>query len=200
MYNRKDTFYTRAKVAGYRSRAAFKLEELVKKFRLLRPGDRVIDLGAWPGGWLQVALQHVGPRGRVVAVDVQNLDTLPAPNAVVVVGDVRDPQVQDRLLAACQEAADVVLSDLAPKLTGVRARDEAQAQELVDCVLGFAQRALKPGGHLIVKLFMSPAMPAQLAQLRTLFAQVRTTRPEATRKASAEIYAVATEFRGTRPA
>lgn len=198
VYKRKDSFYTRAKAAGYRSRAAFKLQELVGKSRLLRRGDRIIDLGAWPGGWLQVALQHVGPAGRVVAVDVQSIEPLHAPNVVVVTGDIRDPQVQERVIAACEGAVDVVLSDLAPKLTGVRARDEAHAQELADCVVSLAQRLLKRGGHLIVKLFTSSALPVQLAQLRTHFGHVRTTRPDATRKGSAEIYAVATDFTGAR--
>jgi 23S rRNA (uridine2552-2'-O)-methyltransferase len=189
-YRRKDAFYRRAKDEGLRSRAAFKLTQIAENERLIRRGDRVIDLGAWPGGWLQVARDLVGPEGRVVGCDLRKIEALPG-RVDLVIGDVTSPEVQQKLIDACGGAADVLLSDLAPQLSGVRDRDEARATELVECVLEFASRALRPGGNLVVKLFMSPSYDAMVARLKAAFERVRTTRPEATRKGSAEIYALA---------
>jgi 23S rRNA (uridine2552-2'-O)-methyltransferase len=198
VYRRKDAFYTRAKVVGYRSRAAFKLEQLTQQTRLFRRGDRVVDIGAWPGGWLQVAAQQVGPTGKVIGIDLQRIEPLPERNVVTVCGDVTSAAVQAHVQALCGGKADVVLSDLAPKLSGVKARDSAQAQALAECVLRFAAQVLKPDGKLVVKLFMNADLEAYLGQVRKLFHDVRTTRPEATRKSSAEIYAIASGFgRGT---
>ncbi len=197
VYRRKDAFYTRAKLVGYRSRAAFKLEQLVRGHRLLSPGNRIIDLGAWPGGWLQVAARYVGPTGQVVGVDLRPVDPLPEVNVITIVGDIGDPHTRQQVMDVCKGRADVILSDIAPKLTGVRARDEACSFALAESVLHFAGSTLRTDGKLIVKLFMSNDLPRYLAQLRTLFRQVRTTRPEATRKASAEIYAIACGFHDT---
>ncbi len=197
VYQRKDSFYRRAKTAGYRSRSAFKLQQLAKTTGLFRRGDRVVDLGAWPGGWLQIASEAVGPEGRVVGVDLQKIEPLRQRNVTIIAGDLRDANVQEQVVDACDGEVDVVLSDVSPKLSGVRHRDEAQTQALADCVLGFAKRLLRPGGKIVIKLFMNAALPAYIAELRTLFGHVRTSRPEATRKGSAEIYAIATGFRGT---
>jgi 23S rRNA (uridine2552-2'-O)-methyltransferase len=196
VYQRKDAFYARAKTAGYRSRAAYKLLQLAQRHRLFRRGDRVIDLGAWPGGWLQVAAQQVGPTGKVIGIDLRPIDPLPEKTVVTIAGDIADPRTQRQILETCDGKADVLLSDLAPKLSGVKARDESQAQALADCVLQCARHLLKPGGTLVVKLFMSAQVPGYVVQLRGLFRDVRTTRPEATRKGSAEIYVVATGFSG----
>jgi 23S rRNA (uridine2552-2'-O)-methyltransferase len=200
VYRRKDAFYTRAKAVGYRSRAAFKLLQLAHRHRLFRPGDHVIDLGAWPGGWLQVAAEQVGPTGRVVGVDQQPIAPLPQAWVSTVAGDVSDPATQQAVIAASGASVDVLLSDLAPKLSGVRARDQAQAQQLAECVVQFAQRTLKPGGTLVVKLFASEDLQHVATALRALFREVRLTRPEATRKGSPEIYAIATGFRAKPPA
>ena len=195
VYQRKDIFYARAKAAGLRSRAAFKLQELVQRRRLLRCGDCVVELGAWPGGWLQITAADVGPQGRVIGVDLRAIDPLPETNVITVVGDIHDARTQERVIEACDGRADVLLSDLAPKLTGVRARDAAQAQALADCVLQWVERVLKANGKLVVKLFMGTDLPQYAARLRTMFAEVHLTRPNATRKGSAEMYAVATGYR-----
>lgn len=194
MYKRKDAFYKKAKQAGYRSRAAYKLLELSHSFGLLRPGQRVIDLGAWPGGWLQVAAELVGPRGRVIGIDLVPIDPLKTGNVTLVQGDATDPDQQRRLLSLLDGPADILLSDMAPKLSGVRERDEAQAQELSRAAVGCTTRLLRPGGSLLLKAFMDSGYPALLAALRAGFATVKTTKPQATRKGSAETYIIASGF------
>ncbi len=195
MYQRKDAFYTRAKASGYRSRAAFKLEQLAQRAKLFRRGDCVVDLGAWPGGWLQVAARAVGPGGKVIGIDLQAIEPLPEPNVVVLTGDIGDSAMRQRLCELCGGRADVVLSDLAPKLTGVRARDQAAAQGLADQVLEVAQSLLSDDGRMVVKLFMGADLTAYTARVRSLFRTVHISRPPATRKGSAEIYAVALGYR-----
>ena len=194
MYKRKDAFYKQAKQAGYRSRAAYKLLELSHSFGLLRPGQRVIDLGAWPGGWLQVAAERVGPRGRAIGIDLIPIDPLKTGNVTVVQGDATDPDQQRRLLSLLDGPADILLSDMAPKLSGVRERDEAQAQELSRAAAACTTRLLRPGGSLLLKAFMDSGYPALLAALRADFATVKTTKPQATRKGSAETYIIASGF------
>jgi 23S rRNA (uridine2552-2'-O)-methyltransferase len=195
-YQRKDAFYRRAKNEGLRSRAAFKLTQIADQHRLFRHGDRVIDIGAWPGGWLQVVAPLVGPQGVVVGCDLKTIDALPG-RLTCITGDFTLPEIQTRLIEACGGVADVLLSDLAPPLSGVRHRDEARATALVECVLDFATRALRPGGHLVIKLFMNASYEGSIGHLRRMFRSVRTTRPDATRKGSAELYAVALGYRGT---
>jgi 23S rRNA (uridine2552-2'-O)-methyltransferase len=194
MYQRKDRFYRRAKAQGLRSRAAFKLEDLDR--RVLCSGDRVVDLGCWPGGWLQIAARRVGKNGRVVGVDVRELDPLGFANTRVIRTDVADEQVVAEILQALEGLADVVLSDLSPQLTGVRDRDEANAAELVRAALIIVEKTLRPGGTLICKVFMNSDYPAMLAKVRRQFEEVTATRSEATRRGSAELYWIARGFRG----
>jgi len=194
VYQRKDSFYRRAKTSGYRSRAAYKLIELDRRFRLFRPGSRVVDLGAWPGGWLQVAAARVGARGLVVGVDLVPIASLPPP-VICLCADLRVPETLTRVREICGGAVDLVLSDMAPKLSGVRAADEARADELAACALSTAQELLRPGGTLLLKLFQGDGTASWLVRLRQHFASVKTTRPEATRSGSAELYAVAGGFR-----
>lgn len=195
-YQRKDAFYKKAKAAGYRSRAAYKLLERNRAWRFVRRGDRVIDLGAWPGGWLQVASAAVGPSGRVVGIDLVRPDPLPEANVHLIHGDANDPSRQREMLDVLGGPADVVLSDMAPKLSGVRETDEAGAVELSRLALHSCARLVKPGGALFLKTFMNADRPALMAELRAAFESVRTSRPEATRKGSAEIYVLAGGYRG----
>ena len=195
-YRPKDSYHRRARAAGYRARSAYKLIELADRFRLLRRGDHVVDLGAWPGGWLQVAVERIGADGRAVGVDVVPIDPLPAANVDSMSGDVRDPAVVRAVRERLGRAADLVLSDLAPKLTGVAATDAARQSELGTAVLAALPDLLQPHGRLVMKVFMGPDQPALLARLQTLFDEVRTTRAEATRRGSAELYAVCTGYRG----
>ena len=126
-YQRKDAHYRRARAEGYRARSVYKLAELDRRYRILRRGDAVVDLGAWPGGWLQLAHKRVGSEGRVVGVDLAAIQKLPVPNVELVLGDVRAPGTGDAILEGLGRRADVVLSDLAPKLTGIRATDESRS-------------------------------------------------------------------------
>jgi 23S rRNA (uridine2552-2'-O)-methyltransferase len=193
-YQRKDAHYRRAKAQGFRARSAYKLAELADRHQLLRKGDHVVDLGAWPGGWLQVALERVGPSGRLVGVDLMPIEPLPASNVVCLVGDVRDPGVRDRILDRLGGAADVVLSDVAPKLTGVRDVDEARCAEAFAATMSALPALLRPGGRALVKLFMDAEYREHTARLRTLFDEVTSTRPEASRRGSAELYAIGRGF------
>jgi 23S rRNA (uridine2552-2'-O)-methyltransferase len=192
-YQRKDPFYARAKAAGYRSRAAYKLLELGRRQRLIGRGDHVVDLGAWPGGWLQVAAELVGPSGIVVGVDLQPIEPLDAPVSVLV-GDVRTADVQETLRARCGGRVDVVLCDMAPKLSGIRERDTARAIELSETGLAVAERLLRPDGRLLLKVFTAPETDAIVAAARQRFRTVKLTRPQASRRESSEMYLVCLGF------
>ena len=195
-YERKDAHYRRARAEGYRARSVYKLAELDRRWRLLRHGDAVIDLGAWPGAWLQLAGERVGAEGRVVGVDLAKIEKLPAPNVAVVVGDVREPATAEAILERLGRPADVILSDLAPKLTGIRATDEARSHELNETTLALLPRLLAPGGRLVMKTFMSGDFEATLRATRARFDEVKTTRPDATRRGSSELYVLGLGFRG----
>ena len=185
----RDPYVKQAAAQGYRSRAAFKLAELDDRDKLIRPGMRVVDLGAAPGGWSQVAAQRVGRGGRVIAMDLQSIDVLP--NVTFIQGDVREPGVQSLLEAALEGSpADLVLSDMAPNLTGVKPVDEARSQELVGIAMETARRVLKPGGAMLVKLFHGSGLDAVIRQLKGMFAEVGIRKPPASRSESSEVYAV----------
>jgi 23S rRNA (uridine2552-2'-O)-methyltransferase len=194
-YNRKDHFYRQAKNAGYRSRAAYKLLELAQRHRLITAGDHVVDLGAWPGGWLQVAAELVGDRGRVIGVDLVGIEPIPKPVIACVQGDATTAAVQEEIRRRAGGRVDVVLSDMAPKLTGIRATDTARAGALADAAADIAARLLRPGGRLLVKVFTSAETDALVARLKQTYATVKRTRPEASRVGSAELYVIAIGYR-----
>jgi len=195
-YERKDHFHQRAKAEGYRSRAAFKLAELQTAHKLLRRGDRVVDLGCWPGGWLQVAAEAVGPRGLVVGIDLATTEALDFENAIALVGDFSAAEVQAEILARLGGApAQVVLSDAAPKLTGVRDRDRAAEEELLLAVESALPRLLRPGGTLLLKILEGPEAQTIDKRLRSGFGSARTLKPKATRKGSTERYLFARDYR-----
>jgi 23S rRNA (uridine2552-2'-O)-methyltransferase len=196
-YERKDVHYRRAKAAGYRARSAYKLIELDDRHRVLRPGDLVADLGAWPGAWLQVAAERVTPRGKVVGIDLVRVEPLGLRHVACMVGDVRDPAAIAALAHQLGDQASVILSDLAPKLSGVRETDEARAAELGAATLDVARRLLRPAGRLVMKAFMNTDFTALIGRLRADFDDVKTTKPEATRRGSSELYVIAS---GHRPA
>ncbi len=188
---RHDAYFRKAREAGFAARSVFKLEDLDRRFRLLHAGDRVLDLGCRPGSWLEYALKVVGPHGRAVGLDRAPLDR-PVAGARVLVGDVYT--VTDAELLGDQHAFDVVLSDMAPDTTGIRATDQARSLELVSEALRRAERLLAPGGAFVAKIFQGPDVAALRKQMGTRFAEVDLVKPEASRAASTELYLVARGF------
>jgi len=182
-----DPYVQKAKAEGYRSRAAYKLLELDKKDRLLVPGQLLVDLGAAPGSWSQVAVARIGSKGKVVAVDLLPME--PLPGVQFVQGDFREQEVLDALLAALGgRKADLVISDLAPNISGIGVSDQARSMCLCEPALEFAQQCLKPGGSLLVKVFQGAGFTEFLAGMRKCFAKVGSRKPEASRGRSSEMY------------
>jgi len=189
-----DPYVHAAKAQGYRSRAAFKLRELDGRFRLLRRGQKVLDLGAAPGGWTQVAVAKVGPSGRVVGLD--RLPMEPIPGAVLIRGDLNDPETVSRALAELGGPPDLILSDMAPNTTGHAATDHLRIVALAEAAARLALDCLAPGGAFVCKVFQGGAEREVLESLKRAFASVRHAKPPASRKESAETYLVAQGFRG----
>jgi 23S rRNA (uridine2552-2'-O)-methyltransferase len=190
-----DPYVARARHEGLRSRAAFKLAEIDDKHHLLRPGARVVDLGAAPGGWSQVAAKRIGGRGRVVAIDV--LDMEPIAGVEFARIDFLDPDAPSRLKAMLGGPADVVLSDLAANATGHRRTDHLKIMALVEAAAQFAGEVLKPGGSFLAKVIQGGTEGTLLAALKRDFAAVKHVKPAASRADSAELYVLATGFRGS---
>jgi len=200
-YNPQDRYFKKAKQEGYRSRAAYKLLELQQRFRLMKPGDCVVDLGAAPGGWLQVAAEIVGPNGKVVGIDLQPIENFRARNIHLLQGDITAAATQEKIKELLGAPAHCVLSDMAPKLSGIRDADIARCLDLNHAALAVAARLLRPGGSLLVKSFVSGELQTFTLELKKFFAAVDRTRPEATRQGSSEFYFCAKNFRGsTTPA
>lgn len=193
-YNPQDRYFKKAKLEGYRSRAAYKLIELQQRFRLMRSGDAVVDLGAAPGGWLQVAAKAVGSQGKVIGVDLQSIQPFNQSNIILVQGDITDPLVQDKIKELIGGPADSILSDLSPKLSGIRDADMARCFELNQTALQVATALLRPGGSLLIKSFISTDLQAFTGTLKQYFSEVQRTRPEATRQGSSEFYFFAKRF------
>lgn len=191
-----DPYVARAKREGWRSRAAYKLIELDDKYRLLRPGARVVDLGAAPGGWSQVAAKRVGVaegRGRVITIDL--LDMPPISGVDFLRLDFLDPEAPERLRAMLGGEADLVLSDMAANATGHRQTDHLRIMALAEAAAAFACEVLKPGGGFLCKVLRGGTEGTLLAALKRDFAQVRHVKPAASRSDSAELYLLATGFR-----
>jgi 23S rRNA (uridine2552-2'-O)-methyltransferase len=188
-----DPYVQAAKAKGFRSRAAFKLVELDDRFRLLRRGARVLDLGAAPGGWTQVAIDRVGPGGAVVGVDI--LPAEPVAGATMLQGDLNDPAVAQAAIAALGGKADLVLSDIAPNTVGHAATDHLRIMALAEVATDVALSVLAPGGAFVCKVFQGGSEREMLAALKRHFREVRHAKPPASRKDSAETYVVAQGFR-----
>ena len=185
-----DPFVKKAQAEGMRSRAAYKLEELVARDRLLRPGMTVVDLGAAPGGWSQWVRQALGDTGRVIALDI--LDMPPLAGVEFLHGDFRDDVVLSRLEAMLDgSAVDLVLSDMAPNKSGVAAVDQPRAMYLAELAMDFADRHLRPGGAFLIKLFHGAGFDDYVRELRRRYAKVAVRKPAASRQRSPEVYALA---------
>jgi len=193
-----DPYVARAKREGFRSRAAYKLAEIDDQYRLLKPGARVIDLGAAPGGWSEVAARRAGPRGRVVAIDI--LEMKPVAGVEFLQLDFLDETAPGRIKAMLDGKADVVLSDMAANATGHRRTDHLRIMALAEAAAHFAREVLAEGGSFLCKVLQGGTEAALLAKLKRDFASVKHVKPPASRTDSAELYLLARGFRGGEPA
>ena len=189
-----DPYVARAKREGLRSRAAFKLAEMDDKFHLIRPGAKVVDLGAAPGGWSQIAAQRAGAGGRVAAIDLLDMPAIPGVEFLHL--DFLDPAAPDRLKALLDGPADVVLSDMAANATGHRKTDHLRIMALAEAAAMFAREVLRPGGAFLCKVLQGGTEAELLAGLKRDFATVKHVKPAASRSDSAELYVLAQGFRG----
>lgn len=189
-----DPYVKQAQKDGYRSRASYKLIELNEKDRLIRPGMLVMDLGSAPGGWSQVAGRLVGEKGRVLATDILPMD--PVRNVDFIQGDFTEETVFNQILAALDgQKPDLIISDIAPNISGIDSADQASSMYLVELALDMARRVLKPRGNFVAKVFQGSGSDAYLKELRKSFEKVSIRKPAASRSRSREIYVVAKGFR-----
>jgi 23S rRNA (uridine2552-2'-O)-methyltransferase len=187
-YRPKDHYFQKAKAEGLRARSAFKLEEVARRFRLFRPGARVLDLGAAPGGFLHVIAEAVGPRGLVLGVDLVPVRPFKEAWVQTAVLDILQEGALEALEGLAPQPFDVVLSDLAPKTSGISSVDEARSLRLAERAFEVSQRRGRVGCSFLVKLFMGGDFEAFRAQLKGAYGEVKVVRPEATRSASVEVY------------
>lgn len=193
--HRDDPYVQQAQREGYRSRACYKLLELQEKDRLIRPGMTVLDLGSAPGGWSQVAAERVGDHGIVIASDVLPMDSLAG--VTFIQGDFTEEAVFQQILAALEgKPVDLVMSDMAPNMSGVTAVDQPRAIYLAELAFDMAQRVLAPGGTFVAKLFHGEGFDQLFRDVKGVFPRVLTRKPKASRPRSREVYMVAREFQG----
>ena len=189
-----DEYVAQAKKDGYRSRAAYKLLEIDDKDKLLRPGMTVIDLGAAPGGWSQVARRRIGDNGRVLALDILEMNSLAGVEFMQ--GDFKEDEVMTKLMKMLGDTpVDLVMSDMAPNMSGVRDLDKTRAMYLVELAVDLSQQVLRPGGDLVMKVFQGPGYDQLIKELRAKFGKVVSRKPKASRDRSAEVYLLARGFR-----
>ena len=186
----RDHYFNRAKQQNYPARSVYKLQEIDKKFRLLRPGLTVLDLGATPGSWSLFAAQKVGGEGKVVSIDLQPTETTFPPQVSFFVDDILQPSVELNEVLEGLGLFDLVLSDMAPKTTGIKFTDQARSLELAEAALAVALLRLKPGGDFVVKIFQGPDVPEFQRGLRSHFKAVKTFKPKSSRAESKEIFFV----------
>jgi len=191
----KDQYVLKSQQDGYRSRAAYKLLQIQAKDKIIKPGMTVVDLGAAPGGWSQVARQFVGSKGKVVALDILPMDQLAQVDFIL--GDFQEESVLQELLTVVNnEAVDLVISDMAPNVTGVKAVDQPKSMYLLELAVDLADQVLKPQGCLLMKVFQGEGFQPLLAKLRQRYAKVISRKPDASRSRSSEVYLLAKGFKG----
>ncbi|HOI95056.1 MAG TPA: RlmE family RNA methyltransferase [Syntrophobacter fumaroxidans] len=193
-YTVRDHYFHKAKKEHYLARAVYKLQEIQDRYKILKPGNRVLDLGAAPGSWMQFAREIVGPSGLVVGVDLKGVEHRFPEGVVVLQGDVTDPGLA-RSLSVEHGPFDVVLSDMAPSTSGIRVADSARSALLFESALEMARSALRPGGHFVAKLFQGAEFHVLLQAVKRDFEWVKVTKPDASRKQSKEIYVIGMRLR-----
>jgi 23S rRNA (uridine2552-2'-O)-methyltransferase len=191
--HRRDYFYRKAKQMDYRSRASFKLIQIDERFELIKEGMTVVDLGAAPGGWLQVASERVGPKGKVIGVDLQAITPLEGV-VTTIRGDIRHQAVKDQLMVLTSGHVDLVMSDMSPNITGSYSMDHARSIELCQMALDLALQTLSPGGRLVFKMFEGDLSREFMAEVQKHFGMVKRYSPQASRSSSSEIYVIAKGF------
>ena len=194
MEKHNDPYYKKAKKEDYRSRASYKLKQLDKKYKLIKQGNTVVDLGAAPGGWSQVALEKVGEEGIVVGVDLNRFKKFHEENYYGIRGDFTTPEVQEKIMKIIGGKAKVVMSDASPSLCGIKNIDQLRSIDLTYAVIGIAENILEPKGNLVMKVFQGPEYKEMLDSLKSKFRNVRTTKPASSRKKSSEMYVVGLEY------
>jgi len=194
MEKHNDPYYKKAKKEDYRSRASYKLKQLDKKYKLIKEGNTVVDLGAAPGGWSQVALEKVGEEGIVVGVDLNRFKKFHEENYFGIRGDFTTPEVQAKIMKLIGGKAKVVMSDASPSLCGIKNIDQLRSIDLTYTVIGIAENILEPKGDLVMKVFQGPEYKEMLDSLKGKFRHVRTTKPASSRKKSSEMYVVGLEY------
>ncbi len=192
---RKDQYYRLARIRGYRSRSAYKLQQTIRTYGLIKPGQRVADLGAQPGGWLQVAREVVGPEGLVLGIDIKPIAPLPAGNIRLLKMDVYAEEIADRIIAELNGPADTVLSDLAPSIIGAWDVDHARQVDLARRALEIAEMVLDHKGNALIKLFHGPELKKVQDDAALLFEKSRLLKPKASRPESSEIYFLGLGFK-----
>lgn len=200
-YQRKDHLYNQAKSEGYRSRASYKLMELDKKYKLIKSGSKVLDLGCAPGGWMQVLLEKCSNQGLVIGVDLEEIlpfklgpkiKKLP----IFLKGDITSEEIQNEVTSYCPEGVDLVLSDMSPKLSGIAIRDMVRSVELVEMAFNVASKLLKPGGNFIAKIFPSQDAEELAKKIKPSFKSFARQNLDSSRKTSNEFYLVARDYKG----
>ena len=186
----KDPYVQKARKSGYRARAAYKLEEIDKKFRLIKPGQTVIDLGAAPGSWSQYAVKKIGDNGQLIMLDLLPFDEIEG--ADMIQGDFTEPETLSVIQSLTGGSLfDLVLSDMAPNITGIALQDQARYERLLESVLAFCETALLPGGNLLTKFFEGESAQVIRGLLKSQFNQLKTVKPDASRTHSKELYLLA---------
>ncbi len=189
-----DPYFQKAKEEGYRARSAYKLIQIQQKFHVIRSRDTVVDLGAAPGSWSQVLVKLVGKRGRVIALDLQEME--PIEGVIIIQGDMTSPDIQENIKAMTYGRCHVVLSDAAPSTTGIKLRDHVLSMELARSAFTLAQQILVPGGNMVLKVFQGEDLPALIHDVKMRFHPVKVHTPPATRNESWEAFIVAQKYKG----
>ncbi|MBO3832027.1 MAG: RlmE family RNA methyltransferase [Candidatus Brockarchaeota archaeon] len=193
---KRDPYFILSKKEGYRSRASYKLKQILDKYRVIRTGDIVLDIGCAPGGWLQVASEAVGETGLVIGVDVKEVENLGSENIKTIVLDVFDEDFVGKVLKESKSRFDVILSDLSPNMSGIYELDHARQIEMVERVLQLSRDLLKTGGSMVIKVFEGEGSDRVYRRVMRLFRFVKRFKPKASRKGSSEFYLVARFFKG----
>jgi 23S rRNA (uridine2552-2'-O)-methyltransferase len=192
---KKDPYYKRAKSENYRSRASYKLKQLDKKYKIMKEGNTVVDLGAAPGGWSQIALEKVGEEGIVVGVDLNHIKPFEEDNYYRIRGDFTTEEVQNKIMDIIDGQTQVLISDASPSLTGIKDIDHLRSIDLINTVVSIADNILLPGGNMVMKIFQGPYYKETVDMLKKKFKILKTTKPPSSRKKSKEMYIVGLRFK-----